>query len=497
MALSRYTLKCYSCYTGYTPISGHCVSNSQCQLYSKYNSSAGGSFSSANCYCFNAFTKLYPGYCQRCAFNCQTCSGTTSSDCTSCPTGAAGPTCAYDYTYSELLTSSPPTLGGVWTSNVGTPNANVDQGSCTGYIFGYYGYYNLGVYSFTSVSYSTYLNGATVTAGTTLTYGQSMFPNGATLTYSNSGAFTGTPHYSVNVRMTLLFIDDWTNGMSILFFEGGQSRYQFDYKMEGVVGEYLCGYASYDHHDVADFTFTHTSDSLNLKVYSAALGMHWAIKDVMIHAILCDSTCNSCSGPSSSECLGSCTQSNKVAVDGVCVCDSANGYYLKGGACVTDCGTMIRNDLTYECVSACSFPNYFIETSSNGSYRSCVVNCNSTQYKKVSLTNSSYMTCVTDCFETNQTDITQNQFNFQGYEKVCYNQCPAGTFGDPVSHNCLEECPTYNSSTTHGYFSSGHYCYENCPTGWAYVPQRACLTSCPSGYYKNYLMKGGTNSSVC
>jgi hypothetical protein len=118
----------------------------------------------------------------------------------------------------ELLNAAPPTLGGDWTTNVGTPDGNVPQGSCTGYVFGYYGYYNQGVYSFSTVSYNTYLNGASVTSGTTLTYGQSMFPQGATLTFSNLASFSGTAHYSVHVRMTLLFIDDWTNGMSILFF---------------------------------------------------------------------------------------------------------------------------------------------------------------------------------------------------------------------------------------------------------------------------------------
>jgi hypothetical protein len=104
---------------------------------------------------------------------------------------------------------------------------------------------------------------------------------------------------------------------------------------------------------------------------------------------------------------------------------------------------------------------------------------------------------VSDCFDTGQADITQNQFNFDGLELTCFNQCPNGTYGDPVSHDCLSQCPTYNSSTTDGYFSSTYFCYEVCPSGWAYVPQRACLSSCPSGYYKNYLVKGAANASIC
>lgn len=118
----------------------------------------------------------------------------------------------------------------------------------------------------------------------------------------------------------------------------------------------------------------------------------------------------------------------------------------------------------------------------------------------VSLTNSSMMTCVDDCYDTNETNITLNQFKFDGLEKICFNECPYGTFGDPVSHSCVRTCPAYNNNSNisvDGYFSYGYYCYETCPTGWAYVPQRACLSSCPSGYYKNYLMKNSTNSTIC
>lgn len=131
---------------------------------------------------------------------------------------------------------------------------------------------------------------------------------------------------------------------------------------------------------------------------------------------------------------------------------------MKAGTCVTDCGTMIKNDLLYSCVDACSFPNLFVATAANGT-KSCVVNCPGSQYKKKSLTNSSDLTCVDDCYNASEPDITLNQFNFDGKEKVCFNQCPSGTYGDPVSHSCVKSCPTYNSSTVDGYFSSGYYCY--------------------------------------
>jgi hypothetical protein len=216
----RYTLKCYGCKTGYTLVNGFCISQSSCYAYSYYNSSVGGSFSSSNCLCFTGFQLLFPGYCTKCATNCKTCSGTASNQCSSCPAGASGSSCAYNTTYYNLVdwSSSMPTIGsGGWTTNVAGANAAIDQGSCASstYVFGYYGYYNQGVYSFSSA----------------LSFGSSLFPTGATLSYSNSAAFTGINHYSVNIRATILFIDVWSNGMSVLFVEGGINRFEASFQM--------------------------------------------------------------------------------------------------------------------------------------------------------------------------------------------------------------------------------------------------------------------------
>ena len=57
-----------------------------------------------------------------------------------------------------------------------------------------------------------------------------MFPDSATINF-NKPSFTSLAHYGIHFRATLLFIDDWTNGMQILFTEGGFNRYQFTYQM--------------------------------------------------------------------------------------------------------------------------------------------------------------------------------------------------------------------------------------------------------------------------
>jgi hypothetical protein len=364
--LCGYTLKCYQCNTGYFLNNGFCLPNTQCFQYAKYDSSVGGSFSAANCFCLTGFFSLFPGYCQKCDISCDSCAGTGSNQCVACPDGAAavGNVCYYNFSYIEVenWSTSPPTIGSgnPWTTNVAGITSGVVQGSCSSssYVFGYYGYYNQGIYP--------------VIPG--FSYGDNMFPQGATLTYSSSTVFAGTPHYGVHFRATLLFIDDWTNGMSILFTEGGYNRYQFDYQMEGLAGEYLCGYNTFDHQDLVNFWFKHLADSINLKIYATAKGVAWGIKEVIVQAMACDSTCASCTGPTQNDCTA-CTEAHKVPVSGYCQCDSANGYYLKGGICVTDCTTQIKNPLTYSCVSACSFPNEFIQTDSGTGAQTCVVNC--------------------------------------------------------------------------------------------------------------------------
>lgn len=206
--LCSYTLKAFACNVGYTLVNGWCFPNTQCMLYSYYNSNAGGSFSSSNCLCYNGFEQQSAGSCLRCPINCATCSG---GSCATCPTGASGSSCGYNTSYYNLenwvgvsnIASLINCVGCKWTTNVAAASALVSQKSCPSsqYVFGYYGYYNQGVYT-------------SALAGS---YNTNLFPDGATLSYNNPAAFTGKNHYGVHFRATLLFIDSWTNGKSIAF----------------------------------------------------------------------------------------------------------------------------------------------------------------------------------------------------------------------------------------------------------------------------------------
>lgn len=109
----------------------------------------------------------------------------------------------------------------------------------------------------------------------------------------------------------------------------------------------------------------------------------------------------------------------------------------------------------------------------------------------------------------NVTTITadKNYYKFDGIDRYCNNSCPTGTFGDPLTGTCVTKCPTYDKNSTFqfnnisddGYFASGGFCYEICPvsTEFAFIPSRTCLSSCPSGYFKNFKTKIGANFSFC
>ena len=141
-----------------------------------------------------------------------------------------------------------------------------------------------------------------------------------------------------------------------------------------------------------------------------------------------------------------------MVANGICVCNSTAGYYNLSGTCTTDCTTLYRNPFTYTCVSTCSWPYAF--GFNNNSVLQCVITCPAGYYKNY--TNS---ICTSSCYIASITDPASNYYMFGGADRFCNNTCPNGTFGDPQSGACVRTCPTYNSSTNDGYFSSGSFCY--------------------------------------
>jgi hypothetical protein len=56
------------------------------------------------------------------------------------------------------------------------------------------------------------------------------------------------------------------------------------------------------------------------------------------------------------------------------------------------------------------------------------------------------MICKLECYDNAITTISLNYYKYDGADRVCYKDCPIGTFGDPVSKSCVPLCP--KTSTT-------------------------------------------------
>lgn len=271
--LCGYTIMCYTCVNGYTLINGLCISNSKCLAYAYYTGS--GVFNQQNCVCFANYQIFGVANCIKCSIYCLTCSSITTTNCLTCPfgsttTNAVANACTYNTTLNNIIENW---VGGTpaisrtvaatgWYASEAPPSYSVNQQSCDSstYVFGYYGY------GYAGLPYTSSTSGA------------SLFPAGAKLVYNNIGGIT-LAHYGIHIRATILFIDEWINGMTINFVENGLNRFQFAYQMKGVAGEYLCGLNTHDHMDVVDNWFSHTTSSItNLQIMSSVNGYAWGIK---------------------------------------------------------------------------------------------------------------------------------------------------------------------------------------------------------------------------
>lgn len=134
----------------------------------------------------------------------------------------------------------------------------------------------------------------------------------------------------------------------------------------------------------------------------------------------------------------------------------------------------------------------FVNSTSSKQY--CEENCPTGYYKK---NVSDDRTCVTACFDAGITDDTQNYYEFDGLDKVCYQDCPDGYYGDPSTGSCVSLCPA-NAGSNHGYFVLGEICSQYCDgSTYAYHPTRECLTECPTGFYMNTYTVGADSHNIC
>lgn len=102
--LCKYTLRCFTCQSGYTLINGFCIANTKCFTYSYYTST-GSTFNPMNCKCFPNYQLLGLSICGKCSINCLTCLSSDFNNCQTCPDGnlnANAGACSFNTTYHSL-----------------------------------------------------------------------------------------------------------------------------------------------------------------------------------------------------------------------------------------------------------------------------------------------------------------------------------------------------------------------------------------------------------
>jgi len=212
----------------------------------------------------------------------------------------------------------------------------------------------------------------------------------------------------------------------------------------------------------------------------------------MVIGLKCDPTCKYCTGSLNSQCSVCDSTLHKILVNGYCVCDYVNGYFMSGSTCTANCGSLYGNPVTFTCTATCTFPYLFAYYNTGTTAWTCKINCPSGYYKYY----GNY-TCMSSCFDSSVA-VASNYYRFDGNDDACYQTCPTGTYGDPTTGYCVAVCPTFNSSTIDGYFSLNGYCYTACSaTTYAYNFTRSCVSSCPAGQYKNTRVVGGVTQNIC
>ena len=188
----------------------------------------------------------------------------------------------------------------------------------------------------------------------------------------------------------------------------------------------------------------------------------------------CESTCPSGTIRYLNTCVASCPDGKTFnSVAQTCLPDCQPGEIILDGFCNTgNCGQMFRTPFN-ECLPTCLDPYPFIETNQR-----CVSACDSGRAP-----NKERLCLVRD-------DGTHLFTILNTDDNLLYDICPSG-FYDPISRNCLSDCPegNYRRTTQNGtacspnnsiceLFTPVFTCVESCAAPYPLKSDRACLGDC-------------------
>ena len=194
-------------------------------------------------------------------------------------------------------------------------------------------------------------------------------------------------HYAIRTLFRFVKISSWDNETFHYSLEYNESAFdyswQFNYDFDNLTG-YLCGSDMFLSSNTGiqpiNLLFNHTQMDLTL-IYTTDLNQDasdeaWGIKDLLITAYACAEACDTCYGPTNSDC-------NRCKV----------GYFMVGSTC------LICDPNCSSCYGSATYCNSCYSTSVNKylSNNKCVSNCAQYQYP-----DSSTMictACVSPCLD--------------------------------------------------------------------------------------------------
>ena len=222
----------------------------------------------------------------------------------------------------------------------------------------------------------------------------------------------------------------------------------------------------------------------------------------------CDSTCNTCTGPNSADCItcinglvfneGECLSEcplNKVQLNDQCVDNCPNGMYADADNICNNCSSSC--DTCVESMNNClSCDENGLTPYYNSDFNTCSSSCGSGYYHET----DSYLCdlCSSNCLTCSNSAEYCTSCDTNGLEpyyffNACYSDCPQYTFQNEDSFTC-EGCDINGEFP----FELDGECVSECNPGQV-IHYYECIDNCPQHFFNNsgYCDECSSNCAEC
>lgn len=197
----------------------------------------------------------------------------------------------------------------------------------------------------------------------------------------------------------------------------------------------------------------------------------------------CDSSCHTCFGSSTTQCL-TCTSGSWLSSNSSCISSCPKGQYSLNNVCypcIDRCAECSSATTCTKCQAVAGLP-YYLDSNSH-----CLVTCPDGTYPKSDLTctscTSPCLTCSGGSTLCTNCDSSSTATSYLEYGTfTCLAACPVGQYAPSGSYKCAPcnaNCKTCDTSATHC-LSCGLSLAAGLPL---YRSSNTCVANCPFGKY--------------